>query len=125
MAVAKKRRRIIIVNGIRYVWYVGEDDDLFLLHLNIISEKKDFIVSCPLKWHNRDNPIMPDHRYIIVKGREFKGTSLPGPWRRYLVPEWDDARITPSLVAAIISWCRTPGPVAEIDWRGRLLHQSL
>ena len=63
MSISTKRRRKIIVGDRVYVWYVAEDDDSAYDVLNIVSDDKYLILSCPLKTGTD---------YVISKGRVFQ-----------------------------------------------------
>ena len=49
MGVMKKGRRKITVSDKSYVWYIGSDYDSPYHVLNIVSDDKALILSCPLK----------------------------------------------------------------------------
>lgn len=63
MGVNKKGKRKICVENKEYVWYVNEDYDSPYYILNIFSEDKSLIVSCPLK---------TETAYLISKGLAFQ-----------------------------------------------------
>ena len=125
MGVAKKGKRKITLNGRDFYWYVKHNDDDFgLLHLFIVSSDKNFIVSYPLVKRNLENrtPYIRSNPFIVVMGREFKGLdNLGHDWKRFVVPEWNDENVTPSLVALIIDWCFKIERVTPVDWQGNLL----
>ena len=57
MSIRRKGRCRIIVEDRRYTWYVAPDDDSPLLMLQIVSEDKYLILTCPL----RTDPEMHRH----------------------------------------------------------------
>ncbi len=63
MGVRKKRRRRITVEDKEYIWYVSLDDDSYYYLLNIASEDKSYVITCPLK---------TEISYLISKGKLFK-----------------------------------------------------
>ncbi len=77
MSISTKRRRKIIVGDREYVWYVAEDDDSAYDVLNIVSDDKYLILSCPLKT-GKD--------YVISKGRVFQKKEIHMGWSRFLLP---------------------------------------
>ena len=125
MGVAKKRRRKIVRDGRDFFWCVKPDEDYYdLLHLSIVSSDKKFIVSYQLIQPNIKSitPCIHKTPFIVVMGREFKGLNNLGHfWERFLVPEWNDAIVTPSLVAQIIDWCFTIEDVIPVDSEGNIL----
>jgi len=95
MSVAAKGRRQIIVGDQKYIWYVALDDDSPYHLLNIVSEDKCLILSCPLKTKTD---------YIISKGRVFQTKATNGVWNRYLLPFKIPNVITPAFVERLIVW---------------------
>ena len=49
MGVRKKGRRKITVDDKVYIWYVSPDDESDYYLLNIVSEDKSYVLTCPLK----------------------------------------------------------------------------
>lgn len=125
MGISKKRKRKIVVNDRLFYWWVkydDEDDDR--LYLVIISDDKMMYVSYMLEQKNKERAFSPNNPLLIVKGKEFKGLeNLGHHWERFLVPEWEDETITPSLVNTIINWCLTPGEVIPVNFNGDILTQ--
>ena len=109
-----------------FYWGVGYyDDDGDRLSLAIVSEDKKFLVSYMLEQRDTERFFSPKNPLIIVKGKEFKGLdNLGHGWERFLVPEWNDEIITPSLVAQIIDWCFTTEDVIPVDWKGNVLKRQ-
>lgn len=93
MGIAKKGRRKITVSDKRYVWYVELDNDSPFHILNIVSEDKALIISCPLK---------TETQYIISKGNMFQNKRTDGIWHRYLLPFNVPDIITPKFVSDVI-----------------------
>lgn len=109
MGVGKRSRRKICVENKKYVWYVSKDCDSPYDILNIISEDKSLIVSCPLK---------TETAYLISKGLTFQNQETSGVWNRYLLPFLIPEIITPVFVAKIISWATKDANATLIEWNG-------
>ena len=109
MGTAKKGRRKIIVFNKSYVWYVKLDYDSPYHILNIVSEDKALIISCPLK---------TKITYIISKGNIFQNKKTNGIWNRYLLPFNVPEIITPKLVSDIIFFATHSDKAEEIKWNG-------
>lgn len=95
MSIRTKGRRRITVGGQNYVWYVALDDDSPFHVLNIISDDKHLILSCPL--HTGTD-------YVISKGRVFRTKETNGHWNRYLLPFPVPESITPEFIRKLIVW---------------------
>ena len=95
MGICSKGRRNIIVNGKTYLWYVALDDESPYNILNIVSNDKYLILSCPLQ---------VEIEYVISKGRVFQTQETNGIWNRYLLPFHIPNVITPKLVKQLIVW---------------------
>lgn len=123
MGVSRKNKRKIIINNRVFYWCVkndNEDDDR--LYLVIISDDKKFLISYMLGQKDSWHAFSPKNPYIIVKGIEFKGlNNLGHTWERFLVPEWNDEIITPSLVAEIIAWSLKPEKVTPVNYKGDII----
>lgn len=100
MGVRKKGRRTITVDGNTYIWYVSLDDDSDHYLLNIISEDKSYVLTCPLK---TESP------YLISKGKLFQDKKTDGIWGRYELPFDIPEVMTPVFVKKIISWATHKG----------------
>ena len=109
MGTAKKGRRKITVLKKDYVWYVKLDDDSEYYVLNILSDDKAFIVSCPLK---------TETAHIISKGNVFQNKKTNGIWSRYLLPFNILEIITPKFVSEIIFFAAHGDKAAEVKWNG-------
>lgn len=109
MAVSKKGRRKITVCEKEYIWYIEMDSDSPYHILNIISDDKQLILSCPL---NTKTP------YIISKGKIFQTTKTNGNWNRYLLPFCIPESITPAFVARVISWATEDNKAQTVEWDG-------
>jgi hypothetical protein len=95
MSVREKGRRKIIVGDKAYIWYVALDCDSTYNVLNIISEDKYLILSCPLQ---------TEVEYVISKGRMFQNRETDGCWNRYLLPFHIPNAISPKFVEQVIEW---------------------
>ena len=107
MSVRTKGRRKIIVNEKSYVWYVKLDDDSPFHILNIISEDKKFIISCPLKTNTP---------YVISKGLVFQDKQTDGHWERYMLPFHIPEIITPKFISEVILWATQGEQAVKIAW---------
>ena len=107
MSVRKKGRRKIIVNKESYVWYIKLDDESPFHILNIISEDKKLIISCPLKTNTS---------YVISKGLVFQGKQTDGCWIRYLLPICIPEIITPQFISEVILWATQGERAVKIVW---------
>jgi len=118
MAISKKHRRSISVDGTNYLWWIGEAleyDFLGSPMLTAASEDRRLLVRYGL--------VQPeDCRFVVVLGPRFQGLAdRPGPWRRFLCPAFGGpTTVTPKHVAELIRWCTAPNVSAtEVDYRGR------
>ena len=109
MGVMKKGRRKITVSDKSYVWYVGSDYDSPYHILNIVSDDKALILSCPLK---------TETAYIISKGNMFQNEKTDGNWKRYLLPFDVPEIITPKFVSDVIFWAEQNNIAKETSWNG-------
>ncbi|MBR1824735.1 MAG: hypothetical protein IJ779_10970 [Ruminococcus sp.] len=100
MAVRKKGRRKITVDENEYIWYVSQDDESPYYLLSIVSENKDYVLTCPLK---------TEIPYLISKGKLFKTEKSDGTWHRYELPFDIPEIITPLFVAKVILWATQKG----------------
>lgn len=108
-------RKIVRANRLFYWCVYPNEDDEDLLYLVIKSEDNRFRVHYRLG-QSKDNP------FIIVQGNEFKKVAgLEKGWVRFLVPDWQDEVITPSLVGEIIDWCLREEPVIRVDYQGKVI----
>ena len=94
MGVRKIGRRKIIVDDSEFVWYVSQDDESDYYLLNIVSEDKNYVLTCPLK---------TEIPYLISKGKLFKNEKTNGTWSRYELPYDIPEIITPGFVTKVIS----------------------
>jgi hypothetical protein len=126
MGATKRGNRKIVRNGRVFYWCVKYDiEDESRLHLIIKSDDKKFIVSYMIG-QNNTKPHERKTAFITNKGKEFKGLSNLGRfWERFIVPEWEDEIITPSLVAQIIDWCFTAEDVTPVDWQGNVIRRAV
>lgn len=100
MGVRKKGRRKITVDEKEYVWYVSLDDYSDYYLLNIASEDKSYVLTCPLK---------TEIPYLISKGKLLKNEKTDGTWKRYELPFDIPEIITPVFVTKVISWATQKG----------------
>ena len=109
MSIRTKGRRRIIVGGQTYIWYVAPDDDSPYNVLNIVSDDKYLILSCPLGTKTA---------YVISKGRIFQTKETNGSWNRYLLQLDIPDSITPEFVARIIAWSTQSTDAVSISRNG-------
>ena len=107
MSIRSKGRRKIIVDGQTYLWYIALDDESPYNILNIVSDDKYLILSCPLQTKTE---------YIISKGRVFQGKETKEGWCRYLLPFSIPERITPKFVEKLIVWSTQNTDAVKIQW---------
>ena len=106
MSIRRKGRRRIIVRDQTYFWYVALDDDSPYDVLNIVSNDKHLILSCPLR---------TEIAYVISKGRVFQTKETNGVWNRYLLPFDIPDMITPKFVERIIDWSTQNADAKQIS----------
>lgn len=109
MSIRTKGRRKIIVGNQTYVWYVALDYDTPYNVLNIASDDKCLILSCPLK---------TKIAYVISKDRTFQAKETNGTWNRYLLPFDTPDIITPKFVEKLIVWATQSEKAKETKWNG-------
>ena len=109
MSISAKRRRRIIVGDKTYFWYVALDDESPYNILNIVSDDKYLILSCPLR---------TGKEYVISKGRVFQTKETDGCWNRYLLPFNIPDIITPKFVEELIVWSTGDTEATPIDGIG-------
>ncbi len=95
MSVSSKGKRKITVCNKIYLWKVALDDESGYYALNIVSDDKYLIISCPLQTKTS---------YVISKGRVFQTKDTTGIWKRYLLPFNVPDTITPKFVEQLIVW---------------------
>lgn len=106
MSIRTKGRRKIVVGNKSYFWYVAMDNDTPYNVLNVISEDKCLILSCPL--HTKVD-------YVISKGRVFKTKETNGCWNRYKLPFNIPDIITPKFVEQLIIWSTEDTEAVQIN----------
>lgn len=109
MSIRSKGRRRIIVDEKTYFWYVALDDESPYNILNIVSNDKYLILSCPLQTKTE---------YVISKGRIFQGKETKEGWSRYLLPFHIPKSITPKFVEQLIVWSTQNTDAIKIKWNG-------
>ena len=109
MGAAKKGYRRIICDGAVYFWRVGEDADSPCVVLDVISEKKQLILACPLG---------TGAYYVISKGRLFQNQPANGCCSRYRLPFDVPDAVTPRFVARLIDWAIRGRDAAQVKWDG-------
>ncbi len=120
MALARKGRRRIDVDGETYLWWVASDEDCYTSPganaLNVASEDRRLLV----RYHLAQPATS---RHVTVLGPVFRDVDCRGPWRRFRAPELGDERtITPADVARFIRWCRAGSDaIVEVDYLGNPL----
>lgn len=118
MALRKKHRRSMVVDGRRFLWWIAEDEaspfSPCLLALTVASEERRILVRYHLE--------QPDElRHITVLGPEFREVGgCGGPWKRFRCPAFGGPDgVRPLDVEALIRWCAIRGePTVEVDYGG-------
>jgi hypothetical protein len=117
MAISKKQRRRIVVDGVPYLWWIVEDADAPLmpqLALTVVSDDGHV--------HVRYHPGMPGElRHVTVLGPRFRAVpGCGGGWRRFRCPAFGAPdEVQPRDVEAFVRWVTAPGePVVEVDPQG-------
>ena len=118
MAISKKGRRLITVDGERYLWWVKTEDDHPVLagHPVVTAASEDGALLVQYHLEQTDQT-----RYLTVIGRRFRdGYQYIGRHRRFRCPRFEEDRsVTPSLVAHLLRWCGdTDDVLVEVDYRG-------
>lgn len=103
MAVKKRGRREIHLDGETFVWHVAINKDGPGKVLHVTSQDKALIVM-----HALEVPEDENSAYVVVVGvRGFKGAEEKGCWQRFVSPEfYSGAAVLPSHVKNLILWCR-------------------
>lgn len=118
MTISRKRKRSIAVDGVEYLWWVGEGN----VYTTPPSSKALVVVMVDGEFHVRyalDQPAQV--RHIEVLGRQFRAVAGCGVrHRRFLCPLFGQETVLPSDVAALIRWATEAGsdPI-ELDYRGQ------
>jgi hypothetical protein len=116
MAIARKNRRSIEVEGREFLWWVYEElEELAAMTLAVASADKSFLVRYPL--HQPD-----DNRHLTVLGREFPGLLEDrGSWARVRCPALTSGEVVkPSDARCLIEWClHSERELVQVDWKGR------
>lgn len=113
MAVAKKRRRKLHVQGRLFLWYIADDYDSADQLLHVVSEDKRFNIQYAL---GQSVIPAPYRAHLIVVGAEFPGLrDSGGIMMPVAVPDWgDDRLITPGFVRTLIAWSLSGEKTIEI-----------
>lgn len=109
MGIRTKGKRRIIVRDQVYFWYIALDDDSSYSILNIVSDDKHLILSCPLR---------TKIAYVISKGIIFQTKATNGIWNRYILPFEIPDMITPKFVENLITWSTQNSEAMSISWNG-------
>jgi hypothetical protein len=122
MAVSRKYKRPISVDGRDYLWWVMLDDEPFVPStghcLRVVDLQGEMFAYYPL--------CQPaEIRHIEVRRRRFRsadrgsGRALSG---RFRCPAFAAGpSVTPADVAALVRWCESAGEPVEVDYRGLAL----
>ena len=116
MAIARKNRRLIEIQGREFLWWVYEElEEAGAMTLAVASADKQFLVRYALH-----QPY--ESRYLRVLGREFPGLPERRPsWARVRCPSLTSGEaVKPSDVRRLIEWCLySTRDVTQVDWMGR------
>lgn len=117
MTVSRKNKRPIRVADEGYLWWVASDDPLISgsadASVRVASESGDFYVKYFLG--------QPEAvRHLVVIGRRFRAVVGCGAvHRRFRCPAINEKSVTPSDIAALVTWATEPSPdIKEVDYRG-------
>lgn len=119
MAVSRKARRTIAVNGQHYIWFVRDDIEYSgigsIATLHIIAGDKNLVVAYPIHQIGAHNLIalqtLKVGEHIIADGIA----------RHVECPGWEaDKPITPGIVRKIIKWCLTDREHIDLNCLGEL-----
>jgi len=116
MAVSKRQRRRIVVEGKPYVWWIAPDEDAAdALTLTVASERRGLFVRYALA--------QAEHRrHVSVCGPRFRAVAgCGGSTRRFRCPAFGRVgEVRPADVAQLIRWATDAGePPTEVDGEGR------
>lgn len=125
MAVSRKGKRPITVDGRRYLWWVQEDRDPPFVpsaghSLCVVDTEGDLFVQYHLGQPS-------DVRHVVVIGRRFPSVDgCGGTHRRFQCPSFDDGpAVTPAHVAAFIRWSETcDNAPMEVNYLGQALRST-
>ncbi len=119
MAVAKKNKRNIVVDGTTYAWFVRDDCEHSAVcaqfTLLIMSDNKEFFVHYPLHQQGERN-------FLVVLGKVFGGNGeFGGQWQRVACPEFETgAAVTPQVVRNIVVWALQDKANVFVDHLGKI-----
>ncbi len=103
MAIARRKRRKIVVDRRLFLWSLHEED---VNELHIVSDDKH--LNLRYGWQHA---LPPGERYVDVMGPGFNGLP-PGlhGWIRVKAPDWTDPSYagSPAFVRKIIQWALEP-----------------
>lgn len=119
MAVSKKSRRAIAVNGQQYIWFVRDDGEYAgigsAVTLHIIASDKKLVVAYPIHQTGTHNLIA----LHFLQASEH--TIADGICRHVECPGWEaDKPITPGIVRKIILWCLQDQEYVDVNYLGEL-----
>lgn len=121
MAVSRKGKRLISVDGREYLWWVSEDSEppyvpSVMRSLRLCDSGGELFVE-----YHLGQPAELCH--VVVHGRRFRSVAgCGGPQRRFRAPVVAPGiSVTPAEVAAFIRWLEAPGLPLEVDYYGRPL----
>jgi len=118
MAVSRKRRRPIAIDGREYMWWVTQDDEppyvpSVGISLKVVDKSGDMYVE-----YHVGQPA--DVSHVVVKGKRFRAvTGCGGPHRRFRCPVFAAGPIVaPAQVAAFIRWIESAEGSLEVNYLG-------
>ena len=119
MAVSKKGRRTIAVNGEHYMWFVRDDGEYSgigsVATLHIIASDKKLVVAYPI--HQ-----IGTHNLIALQSLQIgERTIIDGICRHVECPGWEAGKpITSGIVRKIIQWCLKDRDYVDVNYLGEL-----
>jgi|GEM_PF-5502620 len=119
MAVSRKGKRPIVVDGRTYLWWVFPDGAVYV-PTNGITQSLMIVDDCGEFGVQYYLGQLPDLCHLTVMGRRFRVSGCGGSHRRFRCPVVVNGPVaTPRTVAELIKWSTDAGdnPV-EVDYQG-------
>lgn len=118
MAVSRKRKRPISVDGREYLWWIVVDyEPPFVPSAGTSLKVVDLPGELFVEYHLGQPP---EVCHVVVQGRRFRSVSgCGGPHRRFRCPVFAAGpAVSPADVAALIRWCEKAGEPVEVNYVG-------
>jgi hypothetical protein len=122
IAVSRKGKRSITVDGREYLWWVQEDyEPPFVPSIGKSLRVIDTSGELSVEYHLGQPS---DVCHVVVTGRRFRSLGgCGGPHRRFRCPTFTEGpAVTPAHVASLIRWAEERGDAPlEVDYLGQPL----